>query len=460
MAGPASLVYRRGSRSSTSLATLLEPPTPVDPSVLAAWVVGAPPNATRRTPYEGVDVEHVTRPCEPGAESPSLGDAPSFLRRALVAAVDRALAGVRRVAVMTGGIDSSVLLGLATDWAKRTGGSAFSITLDFDGPGSDRPHVGALERYLGCEVVRIAPEEAAPRVALLETGVDAAPVWHPMMPMEVELLARARANGAERVLCGGGADELFGGSPQALAELAWRGHPIRAVRAAHRLSGFGRPRARAWTWVLRPLLGRAMPLSVRRWRARRDARYAPPDWAGPVLRSFHAEQRRRACVHIRPPPRTQRQRFEAIRDDPYRMVLAWGGHQEEHAGAVDMWWPYLDLELAAAVATMQPDYLLFGDRWRGLLRASIRGIVPESIRQREDKASFEPAMKRFIDAAGGLESLRPLASVRELSSLGIVDASAFAAAFEQFVADPLDGYSWISLWPVLAVEAFLRGRLR
>jgi asparagine synthetase B (glutamine-hydrolysing) len=390
-----------------------------------------------------------------------LSDAPAALRRALEDAVDAALVGVRRVAVMTGGgIDSSVLLALATRWAKRTGGSAFAISLDFEGPGDDRPHLRALEQHLDCEVVRVKPEEAADRIALLTSGADQAPIWHPMMPIEVELLARARAHGAERVLCGGGADELFGGSPQALAEVAWRGHPVRAIRAASRLSGFGQPRVRAWTWVLRPLLGRALPTKVRGWRDRRDARFAPPAWAGPVLRSFFDEQRRVAGVHVRRPPRTEAERFAAIRDDPSRIVLAWVRHQEAHAARVDLWWPYLDLELARAVAALHPDYLLFGDRWRGLLRASIRDLVPDSLRERTDKASFEPAMRRFVDAAGGLESLRPLASMRELASLGVVDPAAFAVAFDRFVAAPHEGEHWVTEWPALAVEAFLRGAVR
>lgn len=428
--------------------------------MLAAWVVGAPPHAPERTPYVGVDVEHVTvAPREVRTESPSLEQAPAFVRRALVDAVDTALVGVRRVAVMTGGgIDSSVLLALATHWAKRTGGSAFAISLDFEGPGDDRPHLRALERHLSCEVVRVKPEDAAHRIALLSSGADALPVWHPMMPMEVEMLARARAHGAERVLCGAGADELFGGSPQALAEVAWRGHPIRAMRAAGRLSGFDRPRFRAWSWVLRPLLGWALPTKLRGWRDRRQPRYAAPAWAGPVARSFLAEQQRLAGVHVRRPPRTPLQRFAAIRDDPYRMLQAWGRQQEQHAGGVDVWWPYLDLELAAAVAALPPDYLLFGDRWRGLLRASIRDLVPDSLREREDKAWFEPALQRFIDTAGGLESLRPLRSMRELASHGLIEPAAFAAAFDRFVAAPDDGEAWALLWAPLAIEAFLRGR--
>lgn len=459
MGGPASLVYRRGQRSSASLASLVEPSTPLAPSVLAAWIARAPATSPEQTPYRGIDVQHVTvPPHRRDGGPPGVAEAPAFVRRALADAVNTALVGVRRVAVLTGGgIDSSVLLALAMEWANRTGGSAFGVGLDFEGPGDDRPHLRALEKHLGCEVLRVEPEDATHRIDLLARGADGVPVCHAVTPMIVEMLARARAHGAERVLCGAGADELFGGSPQALAEIAWRGHPIRAVRAASRLAGFGEPRVPAWTWVGRPLFGRALPARLRGWRDRRDPQFVPPLWAGHVLRSYFAERRRLAGVNVRLPPHTEEERFAAIADHPYRIVYAWERLQHENAAGVDLWWPYQDLDLAAAVAALPPDYLLLGDRWRGLFRASIRDLVPESIRQREDKAYFEPALRRFVDAVGGLESLRELASVRELVSLGLIDRAAFASAFDRFVAAPDNGEAWVLLWPVLAAEGFLRG---
>lgn len=471
MGGPASLLFHRTDRAgdvagqreeSSSLESLVDRGAAVDPRRLAAWVLGGPPNGAAETPYVGIDVEHVASPSASRHRrlaSPSLADAPAFLRRALVDAVDVALAGVRRVAVATGGgLDSAVLLGLATEWARRTGGSAFAVSLDFGGPGDDRPHLAALERHLGCEVIRVRPEEAAPRMALLGTGADAAPIPFASMPMEVELCARARAHGADRVLSGAGGDELFGGSPHALADLALRGHPLRAVRAAGRLTGFGRPRSPAWSWVARPLLGRFLPTPVRAWRARRGDRNAAPSWAGPVARSFADEACRLSIAARQRPPRTGRERLAATRGDPHRRFLAWGRHQEEQASRVDCWDPYLDLDLAAAVTSLRQDYLLFGDRWRGLLRAAVRDLLPDSLRERTDKARFEPALQRFTEAAGGLRALLPLASARALASLGLVEPEPFGAAFERFASAPDDGLAWVALWPVLAAEAFLRGR--
>ena len=458
--GPTSVVYRRGGKTATKLSELADRATRIDERGLAALVVGWPANRVSQTLYRDVDVELVTPAPRDGVEPrPTRREAPAFLRQALERCVDVALAGVKRAAVLTGGgMDSAVLLGLATDWAKRTGGSAFAVSLDFEGPGDDRPHLAALQRHLGCEVLRVTPEEAAPRMALLASGVDAAPVASSTMPMEVEMLVRAREHGAERVLAGAGGDELFGGVPSSLAEMATRGRPLDAMRMARRLQGFHRPHSPAWTWVLRPLLGRWLPPGLRAWRGRRHAQLPELSWAGPVVRSYLRERRRLAGEVNRRPPRTAPERLRASWDETHQVVVASGRQAEERASGMDCWYPYLDRDLMTTVTSLDPELLLLGDRWRGLLRESARDLLPESLRERMDKAHFEPAMRRWMEAAGGLERLRPLASGRELAALGLVESKAFLAAFESFVADPSDPHFWVSLWSALAVEAFLRGR--
>lgn len=434
--------------------------TPIDASGLAPWVVGWPATKASQTLYRGIEVELVTAPPRETRErctTPST--APAFLRRALVRAVDVALAGVKRAAVLTGGgLDSAVLMGLATEWAGRTGGSVFAVSLDFGGPGDDRPYLEALERHLGCEVLRVKPEDAAARMSLLASGADAAPATSSTMPMEVEMLVRAREHGAERVLGGAGGDELFGGVPASLADVARRGHPLRALRAARRLEGFARPRSPAWSWVLRPMIGRWLPPEIRAWRGRRHAQLPTLPWGGPIVRSYLHERRRIAGEANRRRPRTAVERLAASWDETHQVVVASGRQVEEHVSGTDCWYPYMDPELVAAVSSLSPEILLFGDRWRGLLRASAADLLPGALRDRMDKAHFEPAMQRWVEAAGGLGRLRPLASGQELASLGLVEPEPFAAAFEAFVADPSDGYAWVSLWSALAVEAFLRGR--
>jgi asparagine synthetase B (glutamine-hydrolysing) len=421
----------------------------------------SPPGTLGETPYQ-----HVTCALEePGVVAEGgeaavprcAADAAQVLRRELEAAVDRALMSVRRVGVLAGGgVDSAGLLALAVGWARRTGGSAFAIALDFESSGDDRPHLDALEAALGCEVVRVSPEEASPRISLMH-GVDAAPFPWPVAPMEVELMARARALGAERVLMGVGGDELFDGDPRSLSTLVSRGSVATALRSARTLRGFDRPRFPFASWAVRPLVARCMPRALRLRRARRIP-VRLPTWAGPELTAYlrraHDSRVEAAAESFARDPGSPMSSSAA--EKRYRQYLAWCRHGQEVASGVERVDPFLDPTLMARVERLPAAWLLHGGTRRGLFREAMRDLVPSSVRLREDKASFEPAMVRFMASAGGLSSLRDLASATALHAHGLVDRRAFAATFDGFVAAPEQREAWAALWPALAVEAFLR----
>lgn len=419
------------------------------------------------TPYRGVtcsldDAAAAATPDDGDGETPRSPEcAARILRAELEGAVTRALGPVRRVAVLTGGgLDSAGLLALAVDWARRTGGSAFAVALDFAAEGDDRPSLRALEASLGCDVVRVAPEGAASRIALMR-GVDASPFAWPTAAMEVELMVRARAHGAERVLMGVGGDELFDGDPRSLAALLRGGHVREAIRAARTLRGFERPRFPVASWALRPLIARCLPRAVRLRRARTN-RLRIPAWAGPELIAYlrHDQARRAAAA------------ADSLRggNDPsactksagarYREYLAWCRHAQGVAAGVERVDPYLDRMLIAQVERFPRAWMLHGGVRRGLFREAMRTLLPEAVRLREDKSSFEPALARFVSAAGGLASLHRLASATQLRAHGLVEPAAFAAAFDAFVAAPEQGEAWTTLWPALCVEAFLREHSR
>ncbi|MDB4942364.1 MAG: Asparagine synthetase, partial [Labilithrix sp.] len=234
----------------------------LDVDDLADRLLLAPPRRAEQTPY--LDIRAVAREAVPASAAPEreVDVAPeraiAALRIALESSVGSSIADARRVAVLTGGgVDSSALLALAVAHMRKVGGSAFGVALDFAGPGDDRPHREALARHLGCEILRVAPEDAAQRFTDGEVGIDAAPLTWPGAALEIEAITRARAHGAEAVLTGVGADELFDGDPRSLARVARRGRILDATRKARALRGFERPASPALAWVARPLLAAA-----------------------------------------------------------------------------------------------------------------------------------------------------------------------------------------------------------
>lgn len=414
----------------------------LDRDVLAARACMVSTLVDGATPFVGVHAER-RRPerLAPPPPPRSIEAAVRALAAALEDAVDRAASGARRVAVLTGGgVDSSALLALAVARARRTGGSAFGVALDFAGPGDDRPHLAALERHLGCEIVRVRPEDAARRAASLYAGVDASPLAWPGAAMEIEMLARARALGAEVALMGVGADARFDGDARFVGSAA----------AARRLRGFGPRRSPVASWVVRPRIARRLPKALRAWLAMRKMP-EPPAWAGPVMVSVLRRHHARVVRHELGAAR-------AAEEPPETEHLAWLRHQESVASDLARRDPYEDAELGAFVASVPRAWLLHGDVRRGLFRAAMQGRLPEALRTRLDKADFTPAFARFVAAAGGFEGMRPLARMTALADLGLVEPRAFAAAFEELSARPRESYGWGDVWPALAVEAFVRGR--
>lgn len=429
------------ARLSEVLAHQVEPPR-WSPEALAAAALAAPPNFPSQTVFRNVFREPLGDPLTPpirslsGLRSPR--EAASCMRQWLELAIDRALVGVRRVGVLaSGGLDSAAVLALACNWAKRTGGTAFAVALDFEGPGDDRPYLRALEKHLPCDVLRVRPEQAARRLALIE-GVDASPFPWPTGPFEVELLAAARENGAERCLSGAGGDELFDGNPRSLASYAREGNVGRAIMTARRLRGFEEERTPLLSWVARPLLAAYQPGWVRAWRER-YTRASAPSWAGPMTHAF------------------LRTRAKIAKDVAHRDYVAWLRHQEIVASGCDLQEPLFADDLVAAIRSLPPRWLLYGDVRRGLFREAMRDLLPESVRMRLDKARFEPALVRFFHAANAADRFRALSNFRHLKALGVVAHSFVAPALDVFAKEI---EPWRALWPLFAVEAFLEAQTR
>jgi asparagine synthase (glutamine-hydrolysing) len=381
------------------------------------------------------------------------------MRAALERSVERTIGSARRVAVMAGGgLDSAVLLALTIQWARRSGATAFAVALDFAGPGDDRPYLRALEAKLGCEVLRVTPEQAARRLSLFD-GIDRAPFPQATGAVEVELMARARAEGAECVLSGAGGDELFDGDPRSLAQLAREGHLREALRRARELRAFAEsPRVPAFSWVVRPLLARLMPRRVRLFRARR-APLRVPAWSGPVVKACLRARRERFLDELSRLP------TGAFVDEAftahYRMLLSSLRHLTETAAGVERRDPYRDRDLIVFARSLPASWLLEpGGIRRGLFREAVRDLLPDALRMRRDKAWFEPACIRLVEPGGGLARFRDLAGATRLEALGLVEPTAFRAAFEAFVASPDDALAWATVFPALAMEAYLRAEER
>ena len=130
---------------------------------------------------------------------------------------------------------------------------------------------------------------------------------------------------------------------------------------------------------------------------------------------------------------------------------------------------FRDLSLVRFVGALDPVQLSVDHRYRGLYRRAMRGLIPESVRLRDDKAQGEPAHAEAILAAHAEPTLRSLSSLAALADAGLVEPGPFGPLFETWLSavgkgertteDPADE-SWHTVWQLLSVEAFLRDQGR
>jgi hypothetical protein len=164
-------------------------------------------------------------------------------------------------------------------------------------------------------------------------------------------------------------------------------------------------------------------------------------------------------------PRTPDERMAHFCMHPHltELSVSWGQMASVTGAApVDV---FRDLELVRFVAQVDPLVVSCDHMFRGLYRRAMKGVLPESIRLRRDKARGEPAIAEAAVAADAGALLRDLSSLESLASLGLVEPECVRAPFaawlrtllrgERLEADPTDDL-WHPIWPLLSAEAFLR----
>jgi len=397
----------------------------------------------------------------PVDSTPSAGDPEALaeeLSHHLRGAVARSLVGRRRVGVMvSGGLDSSTILAHAVAEARGASRAEVdALTLSFGAPGDDRPYLADLCDRLGIVPIRVTPRQAT-RNVLPSLIADGAPQTWPTSAWELKLMQRAVDRGADVVLNGVCGDQLFCGDPRVFARSALQGHlketwlGLKTFRTHTRSTFWGR----VGRYVVAPLISKTLP-DLRRLKRRRAAAKRWP-WAGPRLRDFL-----RRSYDTTPAPQAWLEescagRVGRLVDSEFLEVAEARGQAEVASGCtrVD---PMLDDELVTFVATLPLRSLLIGGSTRGLMRRALTGVVPEAIRLRDDKGTFETALAAMIGPRE-LRALRGLATMQASAELGLVEPFAYQRHFEAVVAQGGSSPDWMAIWPALAVEAFARSHL-
>lgn len=336
--------------------------------------------------------------CRADVPAPSYRDAVEALRARLESAVaSHDVADVEIGALLSGGLDSSILAGLFGDRRAREGRRLHTYSFGF-----------RAEAPEACEMPFVDTLARARGLANVETSFD--PAWvgenAPAVvraieepPLSMAALAQYRVfqlcseRGATVVIDGQAADEVFGGYPyhQRLLLLDRLRHG-RLGAFATELRAIGRregasPHRLLTHGLLLPLLARRFP----------RASWLDPEYG---TRAPAADLREALADRSRDPSLLNRRLYADVKWGNVKIVLGYGD-KNAMAHSVEARVPYLDRRLVEFAFSLPDAFKVGGGERKRVLRDCARGLsLPREITERADRMGFGVPETRFL--RGGL----------------------------------------------------------
>ncbi len=289
---------------------------------------------------------------------------------------------------LSGGLDSSSITALA---ARLLGGRYETFSVCYDDPRYDeREWIRPVAAQAG-----VANHEVFPRAEQLPQSIERL-LWHqdePFPDLNIYgqwcMYGAVRDRGVKVFLNGHGGDELLGGyADHQLAFLTGLALSARPGRFMSELQAYARLRNIPWRsafgQVVRRFAATVIPRSVRR-----AGRPAANDYLDPCFAPLHPSSPVADAPH-RFKSALRQARWESVSIAP---LPAWLHLEDRNSMAfsVESRTPFLDYRLVELAFTA-PDHAHMRNGYsKSVLRESMRGLLPETVRLRADKKGFQSA---------------------------------------------------------------------
>lgn len=334
---------------------------------------------------------------------------------------------------LSGGLDSTAIICASARIRVADGAreplKAFSyIAPEFD----ESRYIADTIEQTGALMIRLATDPARLWSVLGEVlRYQDEPIYSMMPLVGYELMRLTRASGVKVVLNGQGADESLAGYPSYFADYwsemvgagrvaqAWRemGDYV-AVQGGSRAQLLLRQARRvAQTRLAAVPAYRAVALSSHRRRRANDR------WYSRQLTDEYGDS----------PEITGDKLDDALAYSIYRTPLPRILRVEDRnsmAHSVESRLPFLDYRLVSFAFSLTPDWRMRGPWNKFVLRESMRGRIPESVRARVDKMGFPVPSRNWI-ANALYEPMRDIVNSRQVRERGIYNVDAIVADLER-----------------------------
>ncbi len=320
--------------------------------------------------------------------------------------VQRRLRSVHPVAVsVSGGLDSSSIL--CTALARPGPGAAparvHGVTMTFDPgtPADELQYIEAIESRYPIRIDRLRFSDLR-LVLQSDSSIDRLEVPRALWDAQVAVFETARRRGCGVLLDGFFGDQMLA-APEYLLDLAKSGQVREVRRHLDEMQAWmtdvppGVLRHQFWSGLARSFT-RRLPFRDGAARIRTKGRY--PKWYRPAfveraLDRAAARRKRNRQNHFA--SEHTRRHYAAATSGAYLAQT----HHRRNAGLLhelDVTFPYRDRDLVAFLMDIPGEVINWQGVPKGLLRAALQGVLPESIRWRRSKADFTRLSNRAVSA--------------------------------------------------------------
>jgi asparagine synthase (glutamine-hydrolysing) len=386
------------------------------------------------------------------------------LRHELSGAVGDAAATARAGAVLlSGGLDSSVVAGLAAPRASSL--QAISAAFPAEPELDETSWAHQVADHTGIPLTTVPIERREPfqaAEAFLRAWELPLPV--PGLIVEEPLITAAALLGAEVVLDGQGGDELFGAAHFLIADRVRYLRPLSAWRLARRHPWLGSSPPLRHVWQVFASVGMrgALPADLHeRVRRRRDAERYVPAWLRPNLVRLYRETEDPWRWKRLDGPRWWASLADTLTRGRERADIADYLRRRARMGGLEARSPLLDVGLVELVLRMPPETNFDPVTSRPLVREALRGALPPEVLARRDKRDFAALHHQTLQTTENLEWVRHLLDEHSAAVGTYVDLRGLHR--DHLDRPPAVGEpgwrAWaVHVWNVVTAELWLRGR--
>jgi asparagine synthase (glutamine-hydrolysing) len=366
-------------------------------------------------------------------------------------------------AELSGGLDSSLVVGIAQRLFRegRAPAPRFeTFSIKFDDPQADeRSFIDDVAAMWGSETNWSPPFFAKFSDFLADIRRYRSFTARPNSVMDTLMHRAMRERGFRVVLTGQGGDQWFGGSPDCFAELLCGFRLVELFRllrdeAAYPTRVLGRQRL--LTLLLRRTLWPLVPPRLKFFINRlRGVRLVPPFVNVEFARKLDLERARNASTRqLRGLSFTQRTMYQVL-NLGISVHFAEVNERECALAGLEGRHPFYDRRVIEFAFAIPEDQRCRPRATKYIFRQPGHGLLPESVRQRRDKAEFSSLLVHGLEdvtnALGGEGAFGSFDVVQR----GWVDAEQFRLVYRERMRNAASANLW-PLWSVLELEMWSR----